>query len=50
MVFTRDARNRDREKSSGQTHLVSTYLNNTIEAMDDGQNLRSTPGQAEPIA
>ncbi len=33
----------DREKSSGQTHFIH-YLRS------HAQNLRSTPGQAEPLA
>jgi hypothetical protein len=42
IVFIRAKRNRDREKSSGQTHLFSIK--------EHGQNLRSTPGHTEPIA
>ncbi len=45
LVITRDTRSRDREKSSGQTHLL-----NILNYRSHGQNLRSTPAQAEPTA
>jgi hypothetical protein len=44
LVFTGDTRNGDREKSSGHTHL------SIFGQWSHGQNLRLTPGQAEPIA
>ncbi len=39
-------RNRDREKSSDQTHLFNIGI---LEAMDIGEHRRSNPGQAELI-
>jgi hypothetical protein len=47
LIFTRDTRNIDKEKSSVKDSELSVqYWNKSTHE----QNLRSTPGQAEPIA
>ncbi len=45
MVFTRNTRNRDREKSWSQAHLFNIFNNRS-----HWRNLRSTPGHTVPNA